>query len=544
MASPGELLERIGLDRVPVLTGSEGDSAVMLSPSDYFLLSRVDGRTPIRTLKQMAAIPADQFTSTFVKILASGLVRVPGVSRTDALDAFLYELTGAYEAVPGDEGDTPEPVANEQEAAEESAEFAAPEPQAVEALPETPEAATDQTSDSGASPESSRAASDSGRDEVEAQEPAVETTESSGSASRSRNNGVSADRGLGSLESFLKASNEGDELPSKELAKPPSTAGDRTYEPARNPAPKANKKSTPKLAMDLVPTTWPVPFDQFTFDPVAMATGQALDDEQKKVVVYYHYHLRRVTYYDLLGIEKGANRRAVKLAYFRLSKAFHPDRWYRQDTGEFGEMIEDVFKWLNRAYGVLSTPRKRKGYDKLISRGYIGEWQLENLGAPKPRRVTQKPEPVLAEKPAEEPLAERAEPSAEEVRAQAQNTKRTTDVLTARARRAAADGDWQRACDLYLRLIEVNATPDLRIRLVECMLKANMDPHEIDTQLSHATQAESSSLSVMLLEAEVARRLDDLQRAEACFRRVIDLEPANPVARLGLERLGAGIPSA
>ncbi|MFT6398408.1 MAG: hypothetical protein ACJAYU_003166 [Bradymonadia bacterium] len=464
------------------MTGNEGDSAVELSPTDYFLLSRVDGRTPIRTLQQMGAIPADQFSVTFVKILASGLVRLPGVSRTEALDAFLQNLTGIHFVV------------------EDSGSAGPTEP---------------------------------------APPPPPVTSELSHSAS------ISLDEGTGSLESFLKATSDGGEVPLNEFAKRSITSNSRKYEPAPNRPARNTKKPVPKLALDLVPTNWPVPFTQFTFDPVAMGTGNALNDEQKKVVLYFHYHLRRVTYYNMLGIETVANRQTIKIAYFRLSKAFHPDRWYRQDTGEFGEMIEDVFKWLNRAYGVLSSKRKRKGYNKLISRGYIGEWQLEKPGAPQLRRVVQEEKPSApASNTSNETSPEPDEPSPEAIRAQAQNTKRTTDVLDARARRAAADGDWAQACDLYLRLIEVNDTPDLRIRLVECMLKANMEPHEIDRHLSRATQTESSDLSVILLEAEVARRLDDLQRAEACFLQVLDLEPANPVARLGLERLGAGIPSA
>lgn len=486
MASPGELLKRVGLDRVPVLTTSEGDSTVELSPSDYFLLSRVDGRTPIRTLQQMAAIPDDQFAITFVKILASGLVRVPGVSRTDALDAFLQDLTGGHPMVAED-------VAEE-----------------VVALP----------------PQASNERSPSG------------------------DQSTSAKRDRGSLENFLKATSDGGDLPGSEYRRKADTGNHRQYEPMPNQPPRQTKKTIPKLAMELVPATWPIPFSQFTFDPVAMASGTALNNEQKKVVLYYHFHLRRVTYYDLLGLETAAKRRIVKLAYFKLSKAFHPDRWYRQDTGDFGEMIEDVFKWLNRAYGVLSSPRKRKGYDKLISRGYIGEWQLEKPGAPRLRKVVQTdPDPSASASsappsPSAPPTADTPTTSPEEARAQAQSTKRATDVLGARARRAAADGDWAQACDLYLRLIEFNDTADLRIRLVECMLKSNMEPHEIDRHLSHATQAEAPDVSVILLEAEVARRLDDLQRAEASFRRVIDLEPANPVARLGLERLGADIPSA
>ena len=518
MASPGDLLARIGNDRVPALTNADADDSIELSPSDYFLLSRVDGRTPIKTLRQMAGMGADAFDETFVKIMASGLVRVPGVPRTDALDIALAKVTGAYDTV----------AIQESRAASGTTSGVVPatspegddDPAAVSPAPDVPERQAEPARSLSYSAESAPTAARATEESAEiVRSGAQPGTESEPQGQPAAANPPPVAESLDSLEGYLRAASQPDsELPANEFTRQPSTVRKRQYEPVPNQTPRAKKKPTPKLTLDLLPSGWPVPIQQFTFDPITMSTGTALNDEHKQVVLYYHYHLRRVTYYDLLGIEPHSGRREVKLAYFRLSKAFHPDRWYRQDTGDFGEMIEDVFKWLNRAYGVLSSPRKRKGYDKLVGRGYIGEWQLEKAPAPRPRREQVK----SSESPAH-----------------SGNSKRTVDVLSARALRAANDGEWEQACDLYLRLVEVQDTPDLRIRLVECMLKANMDPHEIDRQLALMSSEEPRSVSLILLEAEVARRLDDLTRAEACFKQVIDLEPANPVARLGLERLGA-----
>ena len=499
VSSSGDLLARIGKDRVPALTNAEADSSIELSPSDYFLLSRVDGRTPIGLLRQMTGMGTDAFDETFVKILASGLVRVPGVPRTEALDIVLARMTGSHELL------ADEPAAQ--------ASLSGPSP----AVADEGSTAPDSAAPAAQVEESEPPAVDA--------EVSTETAEplESGAAPRA-NPPPPVAESLDTLEGYLRAASRDDvELPKNEFTRRPSTAGNRQYEPLPNQTPRKKKPTVPKLKMDILPPGWPVPIQQFTFDPVTMATGDALNTEQKQVVLYYHYHLRRVTYYALFGIQPGASRREVKNAYFALSKAFHPDRWYRQDTGEFGEMIEDVFKWLNRAYGVLSSPRKRKGYDKLVARGYIGEWQLERSAPAQPRR---------------EPAKSQESPG------RATDSRRTLDVLSARARRAANDGEWEEACDLYLRLLEMNDTAELRIRLVECMLKANMEPHEVDRQLAPAASQETPTVPVMLLEAEVARRLDDLTRAEACFLRVLEIEPANPVARLGLERIGAGDPPA
>lgn len=280
------------------------------------------------------------------------------------------------------------------------------------------------------------------------------------------------------------------------------------------PAPEPATERPTVLSLALAPKNWTVPFAQFTFDPSEMSTGSALTDEQKQVVLYFHYHLRRVSYYDLMSLPKDADRREVKRAYFALSKAFHPDRWFRKDVGLFGERIEEVFKWLNRAYGVLGSPRKRKGYDRLLQRGYVGEWQLEGAGRDeRPTASTQTPPTPQAP------------------------TQRSTGIIEVRARQAAAGGDWAAAADLYQRALKLAPTSELRIRMVECMLKANLDPSQIDKEIAGAAEAERDDARLLALEAEVARRFEDFERARRAYERILEREPDNPVARLGLDRL-------
>jgi curved DNA-binding protein CbpA len=55
-----------------------------------------------------------------------------------------------------------------------------------------------------------------------------------------------------------------------------------------------------------------------------------------------------------------ADTRAVKKAYFALSKKLHPDRYFRRNTGPFAALIESCFKRLLEAYELLSDPTARK----------------------------------------------------------------------------------------------------------------------------------------------------------------------------------------
>lgn len=63
-------------------------------------------------------------------------------------------------------------------------------------------------------------------------------------------------------------------------------------------------------------------------------------------------------YYDLLGVARGADDRAIKAAYRKLAMECHPDR-HGGCTDK-----EARFKAISQAYDVLKDPQKRAAYDR------------------------------------------------------------------------------------------------------------------------------------------------------------------------------------
>jgi molecular chaperone DnaJ len=63
-------------------------------------------------------------------------------------------------------------------------------------------------------------------------------------------------------------------------------------------------------------------------------------------------------YYELLGIQRGADAAAIKAAYRTVAKECHPDR--HNGCAEH----EARFKAVNEAYDVLKDPQKRAAYDR------------------------------------------------------------------------------------------------------------------------------------------------------------------------------------
>jgi len=67
-------------------------------------------------------------------------------------------------------------------------------------------------------------------------------------------------------------------------------------------------------------------------------------------------------YYEVLGVPRDADEKAIKDAFRSLALKYHPDR--NKEAG-----AEERFKEIAEAYAVLSDPAKRKNYD---SRGFAG----------------------------------------------------------------------------------------------------------------------------------------------------------------------------
>ncbi|HEB88963.1 MAG TPA: tetratricopeptide repeat protein [Deltaproteobacteria bacterium] len=80
-----------------------------------------------------------------------------------------------------------------------------------------------------------------------------------------------------------------------------------------------------------------------------------LELETQRRILEFEASLGR-PYHELLGVVPGAEPRVVKRAYFKLSKEFHPDRYFRRQIGSYGERLERIFKKILEAHEMLSDP--------------------------------------------------------------------------------------------------------------------------------------------------------------------------------------------
>ena len=84
-----------------------------------------------------------------------------------------------------------------------------------------------------------------------------------------------------------------------------------------------------------------------TFEIEAAALAQVLDE---------------LDYFQILKISQGASPSDIKSAYYRESRAYHPDRFYHLGNLELKDSIGRIYKRINEAYVCLRDDVKRAKY--------------------------------------------------------------------------------------------------------------------------------------------------------------------------------------
>jgi molecular chaperone DnaJ len=77
-------------------------------------------------------------------------------------------------------------------------------------------------------------------------------------------------------------------------------------------------------------------------------------------------------YYEVLSVQKNANKDQIKDSYRKLAMQYHPDRNKSPEA-------EEKFKEISEAYAVLSDDQKRRQYDSLGHQGFDQQYTQEDI---------------------------------------------------------------------------------------------------------------------------------------------------------------------
>ncbi len=128
---------------------------------------------------------------------------------------------------------------------------------------------------------------------------------------------------------------------------PPTAATASAKSATGSPAP-------PRRAMDAASAPKPET-PAIVIDPGLLDPALDIDCEVQRRILEFELSLAR-PYHELLGVPVGADPKTVKRAYFKLSKEFHPDRYFRKRIGPYTQRLERIFKKVLEAHEILSDP--------------------------------------------------------------------------------------------------------------------------------------------------------------------------------------------
>ncbi|EPX63358.1 DnaJ domain protein [Cystobacter fuscus DSM 2262] len=77
--------------------------------------------------------------------------------------------------------------------------------------------------------------------------------------------------------------------------------------------------------------------------------------------------LDQMDYFEILRVERTASPSDIKKAFYRESRAYHPDRFFQLPDKEVKERVNELYKRVTEAYYVLRDDAKRRQYTADVS---------------------------------------------------------------------------------------------------------------------------------------------------------------------------------
>jgi curved DNA-binding protein CbpA len=123
--------------------------------------------------------------------------------------------------------------------------------------------------------------------------------------------------------------------------------------PLSSPEPRSAPRASPRV------TT--VSYDRRELDEPA-----ELDPDRKHRILETFHRLAIDSHYELLGVPRDADKKAIKSAYYDVVGLFHPDKYFGKNLGTFKPRLEKIFQRLTEAHDALTRAATRADYDSYL----------------------------------------------------------------------------------------------------------------------------------------------------------------------------------
>lgn len=146
-----------------------------------------------------------------------------------------------------------------------------------------------------------------------------------------------------------------------------------------------------------------------------------IEHELKARILDLHGWLDDIDHYELLGVPREADRKAIKSAYYGLASTFHTDRHFGKNLGSFKAKMEAIFGRITAAHDTLANKTRRAEYDAyLLDRDRTRAFERYMAG----EDPYEQPVPESVEPPPVEPSPEPPPVSARSAAEEAQRLRR------------------------------------------------------------------------------------------------------------------------
>jgi len=222
----------------------------------------------------------------------------------------------------------------------------------------------------------------------------------------------------------------------------------------------------------------------------------------------------KVDYFQLLGVSREAGVSEVKKAYFRYSKVFHPDRYYRKIEPEFRHQLQEIFKRINIAYQVLVDEERKEEYVKQLAEKGV-EGAVEELKIEVIKKIHSGPKLKLG-------LIEDKEKAKEE------KLKRMFEKIKS----SPLQEQFQKAERLYELAIDELKRKNFKSARMNLKLAIQVNPageKKYKAELERIDRLEQENQAeVFFEEGKAAEDTGEYQKANRFYSEAIKISPENP----------------
>lgn len=233
-------------------------------------------------------------------------------------------------------------------------------------------------------------------------------------------------------------------------------------------------------------------------DPPELHEDVELDLAHRRYLLDVYGRLAQLSHYELLGIERTADEKAIRRAYFTLARTTHPDRYFGKRLGSYKAKLEAVFARMTKAYETLANTGTRAAYDAELAKT---AGAVVHSAAPVDPTTAARKQAVLAD--LDRRLAESRARAAQHTQA---------------AARALAAGDVTAAAEAYRQAVQL-APRDTALRAAY---------EEVLRTVAKRT------CEAYRRQAALEERHQHWEQAAASWRRVLEADPRDAEARARL----------